>query len=295
MKIIQCSCLSMLMICAGARAQNSQWVEWIADVGVAYAQMQNINFSAFSNDEHNDHRFRVNGNFGRYYQFTSTTRMQFSVLLDAEQYADFSKMDNHTVGVNLGLRHKFGVGFDVPYLQLNAQYLDTSYGASGWDHKLVNGRLEIGRHFGERLSASGSIAVSAMDGGVGQVIIAGISSQPFDQHFWRAAFTLDYLLSQNWLASLEYSYRGGDFHSACTVENVGKVLATMQVTAITVDTIFNGCVYRLDGKSHRYSASISYALSEHAAINLDTHLNEGSADGLNYSANGIQLSYNYRY
>lgn len=276
-------------------AENSQWVEWIADVGVSYSHVQNLNFSAFSNDENSDNLWRINGSFGRYYQLSGTTRMQVMVLASTEIYSDFDKMNNQAIGTSIGFRHKFGVGFNVPYVQLNMEYFDRKFDADGWSHKILSGRVELGQHITERLTLSGSVIVSEMDGKKGPQIIPDLSSRPFDQQFWRATIALDYLISQDWLASIDYSRRQGDFHSACTVENVEWVLETMKVKAITTDEIFGGCVYQLDGDTNIYSASLSYAISEHAAVNLDARFFDGHADTLDYEANDIQLSFNYRY
>jgi hypothetical protein len=288
--------VSMLLLTNTAYAQEqSQWVEWIADAGVSFPQTENLHFSAFVNDEQNDSRLKLSGYFGRYYQLTSLTRLQFMGLLSVEQFSDFDQMNNRTVGANLGLRHKFGVGFNVPFIKLAVEYQDNQFDANSWDNTMLSARVALGQHFTDRLSASASFEANKMDGGAGPTVVAGLSSAPFDQTFWRASVNMDYLLSQDWMVSAQYTRREGDFDSACTGPNVAIVLDTMKVKAITKDTIFNGCVYQLDGSANIYSMSLSYAVSEHSAMNLDAHFYEGSADVLDYRARSVQLSFNYRY
>ena len=122
-----------------------------------------------------------------------------------------------------------------------------------------------------------------------------ISSNVFDQNYWHAFIFGDYILSTHWLISISYGRRQGDFNSACTAKNVNKVFASIQVKAIIADNIFNGCVYRVNGKTNIYSTTLSYALSNHSAINLTTNVYQGQAKELNYHSSDIQLSYNYRY
>jgi hypothetical protein len=134
-----------------------------------------------------------------------------------------------------------------------------------------------------------------MNGNPWNTIVPDFSSEVFDQEFWHAFIFADYILSPNWLLSLAYGRKEGDFHSACTVENVNKVLDTMQVKAITNDDIFGGCVYQLDGSSNIYSTNLSYALTNHSALNLSVEFYRGDASSLSYQGSNIQMSYNYRY
>ena len=71
-------CLWLIFLSSPVLAQNSQWVEWIGDVEVSYGQNNNLNLSAFDDDEEDDSLVRVAGVFGRFYQINGTTRMNRS-------------------------------------------------------------------------------------------------------------------------------------------------------------------------------------------------------------------------
>mgnify|MGYP001040452087 FL=1 len=284
-----------LLIPTLCHAQNSQWVEWIADLQASYSEVNNLNYSAFSNDQENDSRLGVSAVLGRFYQFSGNTRMNLAVELAAHRYDSFSKMNSSEVGVNFGLRHKFGLGHHIPYLQFNTSYRHQEVDADPWSNDTFELDLEIGKHFTDSLSLAASVSYSSMNGKPWEVIVPDLSSQVFDQDFWQVSFFADYILSQDWLLSLGYGRREGDFHSACTPENVSKVLETMQVKAITSDEIFGGCVYQLDGSNNIYSAGLSYALNNHSALNLSVEFYQGSADALDYHGSNVQFSYNYRF
>jgi len=287
--------ITLLFYPAFSHAENSQWVEWIADVEAAYTQVNNLNYSAFSNDENDDDRLALTAVLGRYYQLSGNSRMHVAVEFSTEDYDQFSLMGNTEVGANLGVRHKFGLGHNVPYLQFTASYRHQEVKADPWSNNSLAFNLEVGKHLTDKLTLAASLTYTSVDGGRGEVIVPEISSAVFDQSFWHADIYADYILSANWLLSLNYGRREGDFHSACTVENVNIVLDTMQVKAITSDTIFGGCVYQVDGSNNSYSSNISYAITDHSALNLSIEHFRGNANSLSYRGNNIQLSYNYRY
>jgi hypothetical protein len=278
-----------------SRAENSQWVEWIVDVEAAYAQINNLNYSAFSNDTNDDSSLALKTALGRYYQFSGTTRMHIAVELATERFDSFSSMDSNEVGANVGLRHKFGIGHNIPYVQLNASYRHQEVKSDPWSNDVFELTFEIGKHFTDNLSFAAGASYSSMNGKQWEVIVPDLSSQVFDQDFWHAFIFADYILSQDWLVSVGYGRKDGDFNSACTVENVGEVLESMQVKAITLDAIFGGCVYQIDGSTNIYSGNISYALSNHSAFNLSVEFYQGNANELDYHGSNVQISYNYRY
>jgi hypothetical protein len=153
----------------------------------------------------------------------------------------------------------------------------------------------LGKNLNDRVSLAGSITASSIDGGGGPTIVPGVSNQPYDEDFWAASIIADYILSPDWLLSVDYTRREGDFHSSCTPDNVAIVLATEQVAAITLDSAFNGCVYQLDGSADIFSATFSYAVSGHTGLSFGVQSYSGDADVLDYSGTIFQFSYNYRY
>jgi len=288
-------CFGLVFLASPVCAQDAQWVEWIGDIEFSFGTNDNLNVSAFSNDKEDDNLFRVSGTFGRYYQFSGTTRAHIAVGIASEHYSDIDLMSNTTTSLDLGVRHKFGLGFDVPYIQLNLNYQDRNVDADIRDTDQFAATIEVGKNLSDRFSLAGSVTINSVDGNAGPTIVPGVSNEPFDDDFWTASLFANYVISEDWLVSLDYTRRDGDFHSACTPINVAIVLANEQIQAITLDEAFNGCAYQVDGSANIVTASLGYAISSHSAINLGIQFFGGEADVLSYAGRSFQLSYNYRY
>ena len=287
-------CFGLTLLSGPVLAENAQWVEWIGDIELTVGSNDNLNVSAFSNDKEDDNLFRVRGTFGRFYQFNGNTRAHIAVGLASDDYTDVDLMNAITTSLDLGVRHKFGLGFDVPYIQFNINYEDRNVDADLRDSENLTATIEVGKNMTDRFSLAGSVAVHSNDGNAGETI-APVSNEPFDDDFWTASIFADYVLAEDWLLSLDFTRREGDFHSACTPVNVAIVLANEQVQAITLDEAFNGCAYQVDGSANIVSASLGYAISSHSAINVGVQFFGGEADVLSYSGRTFQISYNYRY
>ena len=295
MKKISIAVTTCLLLSTTVDAQKGEWVEWLADAEISYASIDNLNFSAFSDDTHSDERFALNTLFGRIYQFNGFTRMSLTIELAADKHQKFELMDSTLIGANLGIRHKFGLGFYQPYLQFNASYRHQEVDYDVYSTDGYNANLEFGQHINNQLSLAVSFDFTSTEGDPGPGVVDGLSSEVFDQSYLLFSIFADYILNQNWLLSGSYSYRQGDFNSSCSGANVAKVLEVEKVKAITKDEIFGGCVYKLDGSSNIFSASLSYSLTSHSAINLFIERYQGHADVLKYQNTSYSLSYNYRY
>jgi len=287
--------LSFLFLSLPTKAENSQWVEWIIEGQAAYSHLDNLNYSAFSNDSENDAKLTVGVVLGRFYQISGNSRMHIAVDASKEQYDEFNLWDETQLGASIGFRHKFGLGHYIPYLQMNASHRHNEIDSDRWSHDLSNIDIEVGKHISESFSIATGIGYSLMNGKSWQVVVPELSNEVFDQEYWQAFIVADYIITQDWLLSFNYNYRSGDFHSACTVENVAKVLATNKVKAITFDDVFGGCIYQTDGHHNSYSGGVSYALTDHSAFNFIAQYTDGSVADLNYHSSTMQFNYNYRF
>lgn len=292
-KLLASLILSALMTTPLA-AKNGEWVEWIADAQGAYTSIDNLNLSAFE-DSHADEYLALNALVGRFYQFNGFTRMNIAFDIAVEKFQEFDLLDSNQFGANIGIRHKFGLGFYQPYLQFNFDYLkkDIKWDANSIDIAFT--RLEVGKHITNQLSLAASIDFTSTQGEAGAVIVPEISANVFDQRYFHLSLFVDYIISEQWLITASYARRQGEFQSSCNKANVAKVLEVEEVKAITNDDIFGGCVYKLDGGSNIYLASLSYSLTSHAAVNFVMEHYQGQADVLDYHSTSYLISFNYRY
>jgi len=284
-----------ILLSLPVQANNSQWVEWIASAQASVTNIDNLNLSAFSNDKVADNRLAISTSFGRFYQTSSTSRFHLALDLSTDKYRDTDLLNETAYGITLGFRHKFGVGFTVPYIQIGVNSIRHDVKADSWSRNISNANIELGQHFSDRLFLATKVNYSSSNGSSGPIIVEGTRSNPFDQNHWQATVYVDYILKQNWLLTVNLGYRDGDILSACTVSNVGIVWEKETINAITKDDIFGGCVYSLKASAVTYGANISYALSNHAALDLAINAYSGQADSLDYHGRNLMLVFNYSY
>lgn len=274
---------------------QAEWVDKVADVSIEFLATDNLNTSAFNADEEDDVGVIPRVSLGRFYQATDLTRLRLTLDLSSEAYDEFDKLNSTTVMARAVLRHKFGIGPREPWLRVSLAGGQKFADVDIRDSDLFEFGLRYGHRFAERADASVGFRYNLRDGGTGVVAVPGIETDVFDISNWSVDGTLNYLLTNKSLLSMTYTFRSGEFDSACTVGNVGIVLANENVKAITLDDVFGGCVYRLEGNSNSLNANYSYALGRHAAFNAGFEYRNGKADVLGYETSIFRLSFNYSY
>ncbi len=97
------------------------------------------------------------------------------------------------------------------------------------------------------------------------------------------------------LATLGFTFRTGEFDSACTPANVGAVLARGNVKAIALDSVFGGCAYRLNGNGYSPFFNLSYGIMNRVSVNAGYRFMYGEAQALDYENHTVQLALLFRY
>ena len=198
---------------AGAPRANAEWVDWIADADLAFEYTDNLNNSSFSADEEHDSGWFPALEGGRVFQLTDRTRASISATIAGEFYHRFDDLDALDVGGRLALFHKFGIG--------NALWV-RPYFWGGYKHIRAGvrsgERFEVGFNAGKRFSPRFDVALdyhfTDRDG----------RSDVFEQDYHLLTLVGNFLLLEPLLVTTGYSFRVGDFDSACTPGNVGRVL-----------------------------------------------------------------------
>ena len=122
-----------------------------------------------------------------------------------------------------------------------------------------------------------------------------IGTSVFDQEYHLFTLSGNYLLLEPLLLTAGYTFRLGDFDSACTTENFGTVLARADVEAVTLDSVFGGCVYRLDGTGSAAFVNFSWGFTNRISLDLGYRFYYGKADDLDYFSNTARLTALFRY
>ena len=161
------------------------------------------------------------------------------------------------------------------------------------DSDLYEIALSGGKRIGERASGQIGLSYHQRNGGTGEVIVDGKSSDVFDTDSLNLSVSMDYLLGERSQVSASLTHREGDFDSACTVENVDTVLDSEDVKAVTVDQVFGGCAYRVNGSGNALDLQYNYAAGKYSSLNLGYEIRKGDADVLDYDSSLWKASFMY--
>ncbi len=297
-----------LLLLSSASQAEMEWGEWILDPSLQWQYQDNLNYSAFSEDELSDNLLQLEIITGRILQLTDFTRARFTVGVQTSFYQDFDDLNNSSVTAGVSVQHKFGTGLEKPWVRPELFYTYANYSDSIRSDSLLQGGtadlrtgdtltvgIMAGKRVNDRLDINASVHYHDRDGRSGPVVAPGISTDVFDQQGWTLGLNGNYLLTSRWLLSAGYKYYNGDMDSSCTPDNVGKVFENATVNAITLDNVFGGCVYKLDGRANMLSLDLGYAIGQHSSLNLGVRYQAGSADDLDYSNTSVQASYMYSY
>jgi opacity protein-like surface antigen len=278
----------------GAPQADAEWVDWIATADSDFEYTDNLNNSAFDADEEDGFGWLSSVEGGRVYQLTDHTRVSLSATLAGELYTRWDELSAVEGGGRLSLFHKFGLG-DAPWLRpfFWGGYKDVS--ADERSGARFDVGLDVGKRFTPRLDAIFTYQYTNRDGGSGPVAVPTISNEVFDQQYHQFTLASNVLLLEPLLLTTSYTFRLGDFDSACTPGNVGTVLAKADVKAIALDSVFGGCVYRLNGTGHAALVNLSWGVNDHFSIDLGYRYQYGKAQGLDYSSNTGRLTLLIRY
>jgi len=288
----------LLCVIQPARAE---WVEWVVDAELGVQHNSNINRSLIESDERSDSIFLPSVALGRYYQLTNTTRLRLTANGWGEMHNTYDLLNSTTVGSTVALRHKFGIGPKIPWLQAEVYYGLVDVRDDVRDGTLSEIRLRVGKRLTSRLDGSLGYEYSLRDGGDGEVTMKntmfGIDTDVYDQKRHMLSLEANYLITDYAMLTAGYSYGNGDFDSACTADTFDSLWPTIEqdVEALTSDQVFDGFVYRVKGWVNVWSLNLSYALGGHASLNLGYQYDSGKLDKLSYNNSIVQGSFLYRY
>ena len=283
-----------LGILVGPICASAEWADWIAEGDVAFQYESNLNFSPFGGDEEDDFWWRFGTRGGRFFQLTDLTRASVEGNLAGEVYHEFDDLNAVDVGGTLAVSHKFGVG-DKPWARLAVfgGYKDLR------EDDRSGARLEVdlaaGKRFSPRFDASLRYRFTSRWGGNGPTAVPTLSTNVWDQQYHLISAAGNFLVTRALLATLGFTFRTGEFDSACTPQNVGTVLSWGNVKAIALDPVFGGCAYRLRGEAYSPFVNLSYGITHHLSVNASYRFMHGDAQRLDYDNHIGKLTLVLRY
>lgn len=293
-KVLSVIALVGAMLGASNRA-SAEWVEWVFAPGIDYRYEDNLNLSSFDADERSDDAMDINVHAGRYLQIGERTRLRLTAGFEAGFFDTYKLLNNVAFSANAVVTHKLGLGKNAAWI---SPYVVLGYREVRDDIRsgmFMDLGITTGKRLTDRFDMTASLAYRESEGKDGVQIVPGIGADVFDQDRWLVSVQGNFLITNRLILQGDLSHYEGDFVSACTKGNVGTVLAVEDVRAITLDDVFSGCVYRLNGSGNSGALSLSYATGRHSSINASVTYLKGKGDELEYDNTVLQVGFLYNY
>ena len=275
----------------------AEWVEWIAESQFDYTYNSNISQSAFTADEKDDHMLDLSLAGGRFFQInrdnSDYTRLRLAIDVNLRGYEHYDDLDHIQIGGSFALIHKFGLGRDAVRASL---YSGVHYQWSKLSERNLasyNFGINLTKNVTERLNLSLDFSYNIDDGGNAVQLIPSIPSNVYDSKRFIVTVGSSFLITNNFQATLDYSYVNGDLLGDCNDANVGEVFSQVNVKAFAEDRVFGGCQYRYNGDVHIVTIGGDYAINNHLFTHLGATYSRGGTNNLTY--NMIQVNANIRY
>ncbi|MBI2803060.1 MAG: hypothetical protein HYX63_22800 [Gammaproteobacteria bacterium] len=288
------TCFSLaLLICVRAQADRL----FDGTFGIDYND--NLANAAKANEAVGDAAFNAAIHAGKYWQITDRSSCSATINLATRRQIDFSALDRSSVGASINLQHKFGLGSQAPWLNIAGSAAWDEFDFSPRDAWRYRGAATLGRRFGNRLDIQIELAYEQTT--AGHVVDIpflvrrlGIHGDAFDTVDHSLAVDANYALTTLLTLSCGYTRRSGDVVSSVPIaSDIFKASS-----AITPDPTFGPgrFAYRIDADTDIFTAGLSFALSEHAALNVRYDRIQASGhEQLSYINNLVAFNLTYAF
>jgi hypothetical protein len=275
---------------------------WFFDVAATAAHDDNLSRAELSDDTKGDAYGEVSGSAGQVFQLTGNTTLVMSASGRYVRFDTYDGLNRWGAAFDANVRHKFGLGRDVPWASLGFSVEHQDFDKNVRDSWFYSTGLRVGKTLGERLDLFGGLSylvrradhsrgVSETDlGPEGEEESDGFNSGgAFDLDGWQVSLGADFFATQQLAISAAYAYYDGDVVSSSTPYHEIVEYAT----AITRDPAFGGDFYafRLEAKSHTYSLDLNYALGRDSSIGVGYERMQTKGDyGNDYDSNIVRVT-----
>ena len=282
--------LSVMLLCAAGPAR----AEWFYDVDAGGLYDDNLTRAQKAADVRADGAATLAASAGWFYAPSGADGIALSLQANSEAYARFHGLNLISIGGIATYRHKFGVGYDVPWASITVSAAHDDYRGDIRDSDRIDASIEVGQRLSENFDASFGVAIDRRFARNDLPVVPGISGKVFDLRgqsvFARAAYDITERLQ----VGARVSARRGDVEST-TRQNLEIFLAS---DAIAADPTFGSdfYAYRLRGTTTTANATLSWALSDRSSLNLSYGVTRtASYDDLTYLSRAGTILLVFRY
>jgi len=288
----------------------AEWDDWIIDASVGVERVENISHALSGtpyDEDKNDTLVNPQIVYGRIFQAADNTRLIFTAKLDGKAYQEFSKLNATTLGGSVVLFHKFGFGFDKPWLRANLDLGYMDVGDNLRDSNLVNAGLRAGMRFLPWLDGWIAYEYFMRDGKDGDKLPAGYSGITYSPSVGTDVFdlvrntfriNLNVQPMRDVTVTAGYSLASGDFTAACSDASFAWLIQNeTSYKAVAIDEAFdddagkNFCIYRVAATAITASLGASYALGRYSSVNVGYQQQKTKAKVYSYDTKVFHLNY----
>jgi hypothetical protein len=268
--------------------------EWRFDASTGVLYDSNLTQAQQAPDIRADTAVTLLASGGYFFALTGEDALILEVNAAGDAWHRFHGLDQIVIGATASYRHKFGVGYAVPWLSLAASVLRDDSRSDIRVSDAFQARAELGQRFTEAVDGSIGVAYDRRRADNDLPVVPGISGKVFDLRGQSAFVRAAYSINEQLQLGANFAVRHGDVVST-TRQNLAIFLAS---DAIAADTAFGDdfFAYRLKGTTQMATVSSSWALSDRSSLNLRYADDRTRAyDGLDYRGYVINLTFTYNY
>jgi long-subunit fatty acid transport protein len=284
--------LAACALCSGPIAR----AELVLDASGSYTYDDNVPNGLENDDRLSDQILTVGVVAGIYEQLGTGTGLSAALLIEQTGYVQYSGLTNLAAGARIGVRHKFGLGGQAPWVGLSGQALYRNYHYDYRDGWQYDAALTAGKALTERLSLQASVRYDDFHADQLQpTVLPGISTAAYDVSGWTFGLRLAYGVTDADLLWAGYAYRDGSVTAVTQLDFEVLEYSTAVARDKTFGSTPRRAAYRLDGHSDLWSIGWTHALSGHLAMTAAYAYRrfESAGDLDPYYANVVSLTLGY--
>lgn len=289
--------LTLTLACISLYMPGHASAEWYLNTEAKLKHDSNLDNAGAAEDIVSDSAFAVSLAGGKFIQLDDNDSLSIQGEFNGEAYHRFHGMDNASLGVNLTLRRKWGLGLFAPWSSASGSAAHLSYNDDIRDGWLYQTQLSAGRRLTERWDVWADILFDKRTADHAVVVDPGFSGAVFDQTSKTLKLNAVYAFDNRAFLTLGYQLRHGDIASTVLEDRPGSNFDAV-MTAVTADPAFgrDAEVYRLTGTTHMLGARISMTFATYFVVGLEYQRQITHAKGDNNyykSLPALTLSYSF--
>ena len=276
----------LLLISFGLGAVSAAWADWRFDAETGALYENNLSESDRAADEESDWAWKSDVRAGYGLQLSRDLRLNLASDIAGEVWDQFSDFDNIDLGTSAGLRYRFGLGRQAPWIlaedRLAYQFFNEDV-RNGWNNDF---RITGGLAMTDRLSIEAGYLFDHF----------AARDNFFDLEGQNGSIRLIYDVNPSLQIALGYNYRYGDAISYAVPPRPDILkISDAEREDITSFGSEHYTAYRLQASTHSVFVSAGYAVNRFMSIEVSYEYANTSHDPLVYENHLVEAKVRLAY